>query len=228
MTNLEGRVLRRRRALDPPAGVRSELRDPRRARRRLERPGTWSTEPARGVRRAAPGQRRRPRRLLRHLATTGSTPREALFWPCPDEHHPGTPRLFVDALRRTPDGRARLVAVRAGRPGRRPARRRPGLPGHRPGARSSTSPAPRPAGSRAQRRRAAALRRDAPGAGRAARDRGRRRRRGDVRRAAPMVAPGAHQRRHPAGHRVHAVPLRRRGHGQRRHQRRDRPGLRHA
>jgi assimilatory nitrate reductase catalytic subunit len=29
---------------------------------------------------------------------------EALFWPCPDESHPGTPRLFAD-------GRARVIAV---------------------------------------------------------------------------------------------------------------------
>jgi assimilatory nitrate reductase catalytic subunit len=36
---------------------------------------------------------------------------EQLFWPCPDESHPGTPRMFLDAFP-TPDGRARFVAVR--------------------------------------------------------------------------------------------------------------------
>src|SRR5439155_13582991 len=33
-----------------------------------------------------------------------------VFWPCPDEDHPGTPRLFLDAFP-TEDGRARFHAV---------------------------------------------------------------------------------------------------------------------
>jgi hypothetical protein len=33
-----------------------------------------------------------------------------VFWPCPDEAHPGTPRLFLDRFA-TPDGRARFHAV---------------------------------------------------------------------------------------------------------------------
>jgi assimilatory nitrate reductase catalytic subunit len=33
-----------------------------------------------------------------------------VFWPCPDESHPGTPRMFLDAFA-TPDGRARFVPV---------------------------------------------------------------------------------------------------------------------
>ena len=45
MTSLEGRVLRRRRALDPPAGVRSELWIMRELAERLGSAGTWSTEP---------------------------------------------------------------------------------------------------------------------------------------------------------------------------------------
>ena len=35
---------------------------------------------------------------------------EGLFWPCPSEAHPGTPRLFLDRFG-TPDGRARFHAV---------------------------------------------------------------------------------------------------------------------
>ncbi len=35
---------------------------------------------------------------------------EGVFWPCPDERHPGTPRLFLDRFA-TPDGRARFRAV---------------------------------------------------------------------------------------------------------------------
>jgi assimilatory nitrate reductase catalytic subunit len=33
-----------------------------------------------------------------------------VFWPCPDEQHPGTPRLFADCFP-TPDGRARFHPV---------------------------------------------------------------------------------------------------------------------
>ena len=33
-----------------------------------------------------------------------------MFWPCPDEEHPGTPRLFLDRFA-TDDGRARFVEV---------------------------------------------------------------------------------------------------------------------
>ncbi|WP_228489180.1 molybdopterin oxidoreductase family protein [Raineyella fluvialis] len=46
MTNLEGRVLRRRRAVDPPPGVRGELRIITDLAARLGAPGTWSTDPA--------------------------------------------------------------------------------------------------------------------------------------------------------------------------------------
>ncbi|GAA3028087.1 hypothetical protein GCM10020000_00700 [Streptomyces olivoverticillatus] len=35
---------------------------------------------------------------------------DGVFWPCPDEGHPGTPRLFLDRFG-TPDGRARFAAV---------------------------------------------------------------------------------------------------------------------
>jgi assimilatory nitrate reductase catalytic subunit len=36
---------------------------------------------------------------------------EELFWPCPSEDHPGTPRMFLDRFA-TPDGRANFLAVR--------------------------------------------------------------------------------------------------------------------
>jgi assimilatory nitrate reductase catalytic subunit len=36
---------------------------------------------------------------------------DGVFWPCPDEDHPGTPRLFEDLVFPTPSGRARFVAT---------------------------------------------------------------------------------------------------------------------
>jgi assimilatory nitrate reductase catalytic subunit len=113
MTSLEGRVIRRRKALDPPAGVRSELWVWAELARRLGSPGTFSTEPAEvfdELARASAGGRADYSGLSHARLDTG----EALFWPCPagDEPapHPGTPRLFLDSFP-TADGRARLVPV---------------------------------------------------------------------------------------------------------------------
>lgn len=111
MTNLEGRVLRRRRAVDPPAGVRSELEIFAGLAGRLAAPGTWSTEPREvfdELRRASAGGRADYAGISYARLDAG----EALFWPCPDETHPGTPRLFQESFP-TPTGRARMVPVRA-------------------------------------------------------------------------------------------------------------------
>ncbi len=109
MTNLEGRVLRRRKALDPPPGVRSDLDVLAGLAERLSAPGVWSTDP-----RAVFGELRR--------ASSGGVADYAgityeriekemgVFWPCPDEDHPGTPRPFLDRFA-TPDGRARMTPV---------------------------------------------------------------------------------------------------------------------
>ncbi len=111
MTGLEGRVLRRRRAVAPPPGVRSELEVFAELAARLDAPGTWSTDPREvydELRRASAGGRADYAGISYERLDAG----EALYWPCPDEQHPGTPRLFADAFP-TPTGRARMVAVRA-------------------------------------------------------------------------------------------------------------------
>jgi assimilatory nitrate reductase catalytic subunit len=114
MTSLEGRVLRRRRAVQPPPGVRSELWVWSELARRLGAPGAWSTDAAEvfdELARASAGGRA-DYSGLSHGRLDGG---EALYWPCPaaadsQPRHPGTPRLFLDRFP-TPDGRARLVAV---------------------------------------------------------------------------------------------------------------------
>ncbi|RCV53445.1 molybdopterin oxidoreductase family protein [Marinitenerispora sediminis] len=109
MTNLEGRVLRRRRACAPPTGVRGDLDvlhglAVRLGRRAAEFPAD-------------------PDRVLAELGAasaggaadySGVTPErldsgEALHWPCP-AGAPGAPRLFLDRFGH-PDGRARFTAV---------------------------------------------------------------------------------------------------------------------
>jgi assimilatory nitrate reductase catalytic subunit len=114
MTNLEGRVIRRRRALDPPAGVRSDLSVLASLARRLDAPSRWSADPREvfdELRRASAGG------AADYAGITWDRidAEDGVFWPCPSPDHPGTPRLFADRFG-TPDGRARFVPVRH-RPG---------------------------------------------------------------------------------------------------------------
>jgi assimilatory nitrate reductase catalytic subunit len=109
MTNLEGRVILRRRAADPPPGVRTDI-------------GILSALAARlGKGRFFPSC---PAAVFEELraATKGGVAdysgitweriagEDGVFWPCLAEDHPGTPRLFLDRFS-TPDGRARFHAV---------------------------------------------------------------------------------------------------------------------
>ncbi len=108
MTNLEGRVIRRRRALDPPAGVRDELWIMAELARRLDAPGTYSVD-ARDVfdelRRASAGGIADYSGIDDALLDAGAP----VHWPCPVGSL-GTPRLFADRFGHS-DGRARIVAV---------------------------------------------------------------------------------------------------------------------
>ena len=45
-----------------------------------------------------------------YAGITWERAREGVFWPCPDEQHPGTPRLYADRFAH-PDGLARFHAV---------------------------------------------------------------------------------------------------------------------
>ncbi|MFD0905970.1 molybdopterin oxidoreductase family protein [Actinomadura sediminis] len=109
MTNLEGRVLRRRRALGPPEGVRTDLAVLADLARRLDAPGDWPDDPAEvfaELRRASAGGPADYSGM-----DYGRIEREGgVFWPCPAPDHPGTPRPFLDRFP-TPDGRARFVPV---------------------------------------------------------------------------------------------------------------------
>jgi assimilatory nitrate reductase catalytic subunit len=109
MTNLEGRVLLRNAAVAPPAGVRSDLDVLAGLALRLDAPGEWSTDPETvfdELRRASAGG---PADYA-GISYERIAASDGVFWPCPNESHPGTPRLFVDRFA-TPDGRARFVAV---------------------------------------------------------------------------------------------------------------------
>ncbi|MEU9604660.1 molybdopterin oxidoreductase family protein [Streptomyces sp. NPDC048057] len=109
VTNLEGRVILRQRATAPPKGVRSDLWLLRELAARL------------GVHRGFPADARTAFDELRRASAGGAADyagisyeriraEDGVFWPCPSEDHPGTPRLFLDAFA-TDDGRARFAEV---------------------------------------------------------------------------------------------------------------------
>ena len=110
MTNLEGRVLLRRRAMAPPADVRDDLQTLGALADGLGRGRFFRHREARAVfdelRRASAGG---------PADYSGITyekleERRGVYWPCPDEGHPGTARMFVSTFPR-PGGRALFHAV---------------------------------------------------------------------------------------------------------------------
>jgi assimilatory nitrate reductase catalytic subunit len=109
MTTLEGRVLRRHKAFEPPAGVRTDLEILSGLAERLGCGEKFPSDPAAvfaELRRASAGGPADYAGVTWERAASAG----GVFWPCPDEAHPGTPRLFRDTFA-TADGRARFTTV---------------------------------------------------------------------------------------------------------------------
>ncbi|MFE0648005.1 molybdopterin oxidoreductase family protein [Streptomyces sp. NPDC059534] len=109
MTNLEGRVLLRRRALTPPEGVRSDLEVLHALAGLLGWEKGFPADPEEvfdELRRASAGG---PADYA-GISYRRIEEEQGVFWPCPDDGHAGSPRLFLDRFA-TPDGRARFVPV---------------------------------------------------------------------------------------------------------------------
>jgi assimilatory nitrate reductase catalytic subunit len=110
MTNLEGRVIRRRRAVAPPPGVRTELQMRSELAARLGHPEGFPDDPREvfdELRRASAGG------IADYSGITWERidAEGGVFWPCPSEDEPAQSRLFAGGEFPTPDGRARFVAV---------------------------------------------------------------------------------------------------------------------
>ena len=108
MTSLEGRVIRRRRAITPPDGVRDELWILAELARRLDCTASFDTDPElvfEELRLASEGGIADYSGIDYAMLDRG----EAAYWPFP-RGSAGTPRLFADRFAH-PDGLARLVAV---------------------------------------------------------------------------------------------------------------------
>ena len=110
MTNLEGRVLLRQRAQAPPEGVKTDTQILVALAAHLGHAPRFPTA--------------EPEAIFAELgrATAGAPAdyagityekirqHDGIFWPCPTQDHPGTPRLFAERFAH-PDGRARFFPV---------------------------------------------------------------------------------------------------------------------
>ncbi|WP_062521233.1 molybdopterin oxidoreductase family protein [Demequina silvatica] len=114
MTNLEGRILRRRAAVEAPGEARSELWILRELAARLGCSALFSEDPEvmfDELARASAGGKADYSGVTYARLDAG----EELFWPVPaaapgEAPHPGTPRPFLEGFP-TPSGRARMIAV---------------------------------------------------------------------------------------------------------------------
>ncbi|MBO0728740.1 MAG: nitrite reductase small subunit NirD [Acidimicrobiaceae bacterium] len=109
-TNLEGRVIRRRRATDPPPGVRSDIDILAGLAERWGLASKFTFPSAQAVfdelRRASAGSRAD----YSGISYSRLDSERGVFWPCLSEEHPGSPNLFGSRFAHT-DGRARMVVV---------------------------------------------------------------------------------------------------------------------
>ena len=109
MTNLEGRVILRQRAKEPPKGVWSDLQILKALADRLGR-GQYFSDNNREVfeefRRASAGGAADYAGITYERIAA----EDGVFWPCPSTDHAGTPRLFLDRFGRD-DGRAKFHSV---------------------------------------------------------------------------------------------------------------------
>jgi len=109
MTNLEGRVIRRMRAIDPPEGVRSDLDLMKGLADRMGRGQFFSTDPKavfNELGRASAGG------VADYSGITYERieAEDGMFWPSPAGASGGTPRMFLKEFG-TEDGKARFHAV---------------------------------------------------------------------------------------------------------------------
>ncbi len=109
MTNLEGRVLLRRRAVVPPSGVRTDLEILSALAERLGFSDGFPSEPLvvfDELRQASAGGMAD----YAGIDYERITAEDGVFWPCPDNRYRGTRRMFLERFG-TPDGRAQFHPV---------------------------------------------------------------------------------------------------------------------
>ena len=108
MTNLEGRVIRRRRALPPPTGVRGDLTSCRNWPTGWAAASCFTGRPAARCSTSCAGPPPAATADYAGITYERIDAEDGVFWPCPAEDHPArrgcSPSRFA-----TPDGRARFI-----------------------------------------------------------------------------------------------------------------------
>ncbi|HXS16136.1 MAG TPA: molybdopterin dinucleotide binding domain-containing protein, partial [Polyangiaceae bacterium] len=110
VTNLEGRVLLRRRTMTPPPGLLSDNEILCKLAAELGMGAHFEYPDSEAIfnelRQATAGGKAD----YSGISYRRLNDEQGVFWPCPSEDHPGTPRLFAQRFA-FPDGRARLHVV---------------------------------------------------------------------------------------------------------------------
>ena len=115
MTNLEGRVIMRKRAVEPPDGIRDDMQVICELGERLGKGEYFSYESTEEVfkelgRASAGGPAD-----YSGISYAKIEANDGVFWPCPDEGHAGTPRMFTQGFA-TANGKALFHAVQYQQP----------------------------------------------------------------------------------------------------------------
>jgi assimilatory nitrate reductase catalytic subunit len=110
VTNLEGRVIRRRRALDPPAQARTDVDLLCALARALGKSQFFPFEGPEAVFEELRAATRGASADYSGISYDRLDREGGVFWPCPSDTHPGTPRLFDETFP-TASGRARFHAI---------------------------------------------------------------------------------------------------------------------
>ena len=115
MTNLEGRVIMRKRAVEPPDGIRDDMQVICELAERLGKGEYFSYESTEEVfkelgRASAGGPAD-----YSGISYAKIEANDGVFWPCPDEGHAGTPRMFTQGFA-TANGKALFHAVQHQQP----------------------------------------------------------------------------------------------------------------
>lgn len=111
VTNLEGRVLLRRRVADPPRGVRTDTEILQALARRLGAGAHFFHRSTAEVFEELRAASRGGLADYSGISYSKILLQSGVFWPCPGDDHPGTPRMFQDGFP-TADGRAAFHPVR--------------------------------------------------------------------------------------------------------------------
>ena len=118
-TNLEGRVVKLNQAVDPPGEAKRDWEILTELARRMGREQFFPYASAKEIYEELRVASRGGVADYSGITWERLDKEGGVFWPCPSEDHPGTPRLFIERFEH-PDGRARMFPVEYSPPAEEP------------------------------------------------------------------------------------------------------------